>query len=260
MTLFWHELKRNKISLIIWTSVLSFMMLICVVIYPEMKAQMENLNQMLADMGEFTEAIGMDGYSIGDFVGYMAMECGEILGIGGALFAALCGISALAGEQKDGTAEFLLTHPVSRTRIAITKLLSVITRVVVMNAVVLGVSALATVMIGEHKDSGVLIFVWFVYLVMQLEVALITFGLSGIIKGGGIAIGLGVPFAFYFINLAANLLDELEFLKYFTPFGYAEGAALASGADFEVFYFLTGLVLTLAVVVPGFVHFNKKDI
>ena len=259
MTLFLHELKRNRISLIIWTAVLSFMMLLCVVIYPEMKAQMENLNQMLADMGDFSEAIGMDGFSIGDFVGYMAMECGEILGIGGALFAALTGIAALVGEQRDGTAEFLLTHPVSRTKVAVIKLLAVIARVVVMNVVVLALTALATVLIGEHKDSGVLIFVWFIYLVMQLEVALITFGLSGIIKGGAIAIGIGVPFAFYFINIVANLLDELEFLKYFTPFGYADGAAVASGADFEIKYLITGVVLMVAVLILGFVRFNKKD-
>ncbi|MER2128192.1 ABC transporter permease subunit [Solibacillus sp.] len=37
-----------------------------------------------------------------------------MLGLGGGFFAALLGISALADEEKNRTAEFLLTHPISR--------------------------------------------------------------------------------------------------------------------------------------------------
>ncbi len=260
MTLFFHELKRSRLSLIIWTAVLSFMMVICIVIYPEMKTQMANLGEMFSDMGEFSEAFSMDTLDIGDFVGFIAVECGEVLGLGGALFAGLCGIMALTGEQRDGTAEFLLTHPVSRTKVAGVKLASVIVRVIIMNTAVLAICTAATAMIGEISGSGVLIKVWLAYVVMQLEVAVITFGLSGVLKGRAIAAGLGVPFALYFVSIVSNIMDELEFLKFLTPFGYADGAAIASGADFEIKYLVTGVVIAVAVLILGFVRFNKKDI
>ena len=40
MTVFKHELKRGKLSLIIWTAIISFMLAVCVLIYPEMSKQM----------------------------------------------------------------------------------------------------------------------------------------------------------------------------------------------------------------------------
>jgi ABC-2 type transport system permease protein len=53
-------------------------------------------------------SFGMDKLNFGEFMGYFGIECGNVLGLGGALFAALAGISALAKEEKDRTAEFLL--------------------------------------------------------------------------------------------------------------------------------------------------------
>ena len=96
MTLFFHEIRQNRLSLIIWTSVISFMLAVCVIIYPEMKGQMNEMTAMFSDMGSFTEAFGMDELNFGEFMGYFGVECGNVLGLGGANFAAILGISALA--------------------------------------------------------------------------------------------------------------------------------------------------------------------
>ena len=56
MTLFLHEMRRSRLSLIIWSAALSFMLLICVIIYPEMKEQMGELSDMFANMGAFSDA------------------------------------------------------------------------------------------------------------------------------------------------------------------------------------------------------------
>ena len=96
MTLFWHEIKRNKLSLIIWSAAISFMLAVCVFIYPEMQSQMGEISTMFADMGAFSDAFGMDQLNFGEFMGYFGIECGNTLGIGGAIFAAILGVSALA--------------------------------------------------------------------------------------------------------------------------------------------------------------------
>ena len=38
MTIFKHELRQGRVSLIIWTAAISFMLGICIIIYPEMSA------------------------------------------------------------------------------------------------------------------------------------------------------------------------------------------------------------------------------
>ena len=58
MTLYFHELKRGRLSLLIWTAAIAFMMAVSIIIYPEMTAQMEAVNEAFADMGSFSAAFG----------------------------------------------------------------------------------------------------------------------------------------------------------------------------------------------------------
>ena len=74
-TLFLHELRRNKLSLIIWSAALAFMLSVCVFIYPEMQSQMGDLSAMFSDMGSFTEAFGMDTLRPSGHFALLACSC-----------------------------------------------------------------------------------------------------------------------------------------------------------------------------------------
>lgn len=117
MTIIRHELKQSRISLIIWTVAIGFLLAVCIFMFPEMKSEMDEISNVFSSMGSFTQAFGMDKVSFGTLLGFYAVECGNILGLGGAFFASLCAISVLSKEEKERTAEFLLTHPVSRVRV-----------------------------------------------------------------------------------------------------------------------------------------------
>lgn len=84
MTLVKHELKQGKISFLIWTASIGFLLAICIFLFPEMKGQMDSVNDMFASMGSFTEAFGMDRLNFGTLIGFYAVECGNVLGLGGA--------------------------------------------------------------------------------------------------------------------------------------------------------------------------------
>ena len=260
MNILLHELKLNKLSIIIWSSVISFMLGICVIIYPEMASQMNEISAMFADMGSFSAAFGMDQINFGEFMGYFGIECGNVLGMGGAFFAAVAGISVLAKEEKERTAEFLLTHPISRNRVILEKLLSVIAQIVILNLVVSAVVTLTIVIIGEEVKALTIALLLLAYLILQIEIAAITFGISAFIKGHGLGIGLGVAFLFYFLNIFSNLTEEAEFLKYITPFGFTDAAYIIDKNRLEIKYLTVGLALTVICIVFGFVKYNKKDI
>ncbi|MBR5134356.1 MAG: ABC transporter permease, partial [Clostridia bacterium] len=100
MTMFVHEWKQGAKVLAVWTAVLGVLLAICVFLYPEMEDSMAQMGDMMASMGSFTAAFGMDELNFGTLIGYYAIECGNMLGIGGALFASLLGIGALAKEEK----------------------------------------------------------------------------------------------------------------------------------------------------------------
>lgn len=260
MTVFKHELRQGRSALIIWTAAISFMLGVCIVIYPEMSTQMGDISAMFADMGSFSQAFGMDRINFGEFLGFFGVECGNVLGLGGAFFAALLGISALAKEEKEHTAEFLLTHPVSRTRVITEKLCAVIVQIVIMNLAVIAVTALSVLIIGEEADIKTFALLFLSFFLMQLEVVAVTFGISAFLRRGSLGIGLGLAAVFYFMNIVANLIDETKFLKYITPFGYTESADIIADGALNGGYLAVGMALAAIGVILAFWKYGRKDI
>lgn len=260
MTIFKYELKRNKISFFIWTISIVLIMLMCVALFPEMKSQSQMIEQVYSQLGGMTEAFGMDRISMADAMGFYGIECGNMLGIGGAFFAAIIGIAALLGEEKNRTAEFLLTHPVSRTKIVAQKLIAIIVQIFALNMICALASYIGFMAIGEKIDIKTYVLFHIAYFIMQIEIAAICFGISACMKGGSIGVGIGIAAFSYIINIVANLSDKVDFLKYITPYGYAEPADIITKAEIDTTKLIIGLFVTVCMLMFAFVTYNKKDI
>ena len=260
MTLVKHELKQGKMSLIVWASSIIFLMVICVLLFPEMKGEMDTVGDMFASMGSFTQAFGMDRISFGSLLGFYAVECGNILGLGGAFFAAFCAVTMLAKEEKDHTAEFLLTHPVSRVRVITEKLAAVMMQITLLNLTVLAASLISIACIGEEIPWKELLLLHLAYYILQVELAGICFGVSAFLRRGSIGIGLGIATMMYFLNLISNITEEAEFLKYFTPFAYAEGTDIVTDVTLDGGLVALGLACGVLGIVAAYWKYCKKDI
>ena len=260
MTVYLKELKQSRKSLLIWTLSISAFMMICILMFPEIKTQMDSVSSVFANMGGFTAAFGMDKLNFGELMGFYGVECGNILGIGGGFFAAIVGISVLANEEKEHTAEFLLTHPVSRASVLSQKLLSVLSQIIAMNSAVVGVSLLSALMVGEEYKMGEFFLLHLAYLIMQIEIGCICFGLSAFIKRGSIGIGLGISLGLYFLNIICNISDDADFLKFVTPYAYSEASKIISEAKLESGLILLGCTFAAVGAAIGFLKYLKKDI
>lgn len=260
MNILLQEIKSQKLPILIWSLSIGLLIAVCVLMYPEMKAEMEDVNEIFSSMGNFTTAFGMDQLNFGTLVGFYAVEGGNMLGIGGAFFAAIVGISALLKEEKDRTAEFLLTHPLTRTRVVLEKALSVYVIIILMNLIVLILSVASVLLIGEDMDWNVLLLLHLAYLLMQFEVAGICFGISALLQKSGIGIGIGLASAFYFLNIVANISKDAKVLKYITPFGYTEGSVLINDKVIPAEYLIPGMMLMVAGIAVAFLYYRKKDI
>ena len=260
MTLLRHELKQESRTLAIWTASIGFLIAICLFLFPEMKGEMDNVSDMFASMGSFTAAFGMDRLNFGTLIGFYAVECGNILGLGGAFFASLIAVSALAKEEKERTAEFLLSHPVSRVSVISSKLAALVVQIVVMNVVIFALSAACIAVIGEEPAWKEICLLHLAYFLLQLELAGICFGISAFLRRGSLGIGLGIAAIMYFLNIIANISEKAEFLKYITPFGYAEGADIVSNASLDGKLLLVGMAFALVGVAAAYFWYSRKDI
>ena len=260
MTVLNHEFRMGRKALAIWTAAIGGFIVCCIFLFPEMAGQMKSVSNIFASMGAFTAAFGMDRLNFGTLTGFYAIECGNILGIGGALFAAMLASNMLCKEEKDHTAEFLLTHPVTRVHVVAGKLGAMLAQTLLMNAVVFLMAAASVAAIGYEipwKELGLL---HLACLLVQVELEGICFGISAFLRRGGLGIGMGLTICFYFLNLVANLSKQAKFLKYITPFGFAEGADVLSDGCLNLRYLAVGAVFTIIGIAAAFWEYNRKDI
>ncbi len=255
-----HELRQGKTAFAIWTIAIAFLLSVCVLLFPEIKGEAETVGDVFSSMGSFTAAFGMDRLDFGTLIGFYAVECGNVLGLGGAFFASLIGIAALAKEEKGRTAEFLLTHPISRARVITEKLAAVIAQIVVMNLVILGCSFLSMAVIGEQIPWKDVLLMHFAYFLLQLELAGICFGISAFLCRGSIGIGLGLAALTYVLNLIANMTERAAFLKYITPFGYCEGADIVADGRLAAAKIALGMLFACTGIAAAYIRYCRKDI
>ena len=260
MTLVKHELRQGKTSFLIWTASVGFLLAICIFLFPEMKEQMDGVNDIFASMGSFTEAFGMDRLHFGTLIGFYAVECGNILGLGGAFYASLSAVGILSKEEKDKTAEFLLTHPVSRKRVLTEKLIAVLIQITAMNIIIYALAVGSIAAVGEAIPWREISLLHLAYYLLQLELAGICFGISAFLRKGSVGVGLGMAVMMYFLNLIANIADAAEFLKYITPFGYCEAADIVSNASLDSTLVMIGAVMGICGIMIAYLKYTKKDI
>ena len=255
-----HELKQGRTAFWIWAGSIAALLGICIFLFPEMKSEMDTVSDMFASMGAFTAAFGMDKLNFGTLIGYYAIECGNVLGLGGAFFAAICAVDILSKEERVHTADYLLSHPVSRVRIMTEKLASVALRILVMNGLIYLISIGSMAAVGESVPWKEVNLLHLAYFLLQLEIAGSCFGLSAFLTRGSVGIGLGLAALLYFMNLIANITKSAEFLKYFTPFGFCDGATIVDEGKLDAGILAAGLALGALGILAAYLKYPKKDI
>jgi len=260
MTVFFHEMKQNVKSLSIWSVSLGAIIFICMLMFPQMKSQMSGIDKMFSNMGGLSAAFGMDKISYQTVIGFYGVECGSMLSIGGAFFAALIGIDALAKEEANHTAEFLLTHPIGRLKIIGEKLLAVVAILVCFNAICMACSIASFAAIGETVPWKAFLLFHLAQFIMQTEIAFICFGISAFLKRSSMGIGLGLAAVLYFLNIFINISKNAEFLKYITPFQYSDAAQVIPSSSLDGVLIAIGAGIALVCAGIGFIKYQSKDI
>ena len=260
MTIVRHELKQGRTAFLIWCGCIAALLGICIFLFPEMKEEMDTVSEMFASMGAFTAAFGMDKLNFGTLTGYYAIECGNVLGLGGAFYAAIIATDVLSKEERMHTADFLLTHPLGRVRVMTEKLASVLIRIVLLNLLIYGISVLSMAAIGETVPWKEVNLLHLAYFLMQLELAGICFGISAFLRRGSVSIGLGIAVLMYFMNLIANITESAKDLKYLTPFGFCDGALIAAEGKLDGAVLAAGMALGALGILAAYLKYPKKDI
>lgn len=255
------ELKRAAGSWCMCTFALVFIQsFICIFLFPEVKAQISTVNDAMENVGKIVGAFGMDYLSLDEITDFYGLVCGMALGIGGGLFAATKGACILEAEEENDTADFLLTFPISRAAVLTQKLFALLMQVIALNAAVMGAGLLTARILNEALEICCFLFLHIAYLVMQLEIAGICFGISAFIKTGGTAIGMALVIVLYLMYIIYNFSEKAEFLKYWTPYVYCGVGKIFLRSKVQMELMGIGVAVGMMGIIAAYLEYAQKDI
>ncbi|NBD25569.1 ABC transporter permease subunit [Paenibacillus glycinis] len=262
--LFRREFKRNLRGLIIWSIIIAGIIFLYLGIFPSMAKQQQDMDNLMNAVPEgMQKAFGMDRLSLGTLLGFYGIEIHLMTTLLGSIYAALLASGIVAKEQNEKTAEFLLALPVSRPTIIVHKWLAAMANVLLFNAVIVAASFAGFQLAhGEDLSYKAFFLLELAVLMMHLTFAGIAFLFSAVARRTRsiVSMSLGTVFIMYFLSVAAGLSDRLSWLKYVTPFKYADSAQIITERSFHPLYAGIMAIAIAGCFLASYWYYNKKDI
>lgn len=229
-----------------WGLGLVFIAIVQLAVYPSVARSSEGMQAFLAEWPEaLQEAFGLDAYATG--AGFLNAELFSMMVP--LVFVAIAtggAAAATAGEEERGTADLLLSMPLSRRRVIWAKTLATVINVVLVALAAFLTVAIGAPMVDMEITAGVLAAGVFMTALLGLFFGAVTLLIGAATGRRTVALGTGVALAIaaFLLHALAPLADWLEPWQKASPFQWALGEMpLANGVDWP----MAGLLLGLSV-------------
>lgn len=260
MNILLYELKAYRKSTFIWTGALVVLVILFMSMFPSISKEIDEFKKLLEGFPEgVRRALGIQVDSIGSLNGYYSYVFLYIT-LCGSIQAMNLGISISSKEIREKTADFLLTKPVTRTKILSSKILAALTSLLFTNIVYLSAAIIVANVVKVEEFS---LYVFLLISLTLLFTQLIMFAIGIIIAvvfpkvKSVITLSLGVVFSFFLIGMVAA---AEEATRYFSPFKYFDYSYIMNHEGYELSFLILGLFLIVLSLIGSFVIYNKKDI
>jgi ABC-2 type transport system permease protein len=262
MNVFMHELKACRKSTIIWTVSLVAIIMLFMSFYPAFSKDTAAFEKVMAN---YPPAIRKAfGLNFGNFLTILGFYCFPLsfITLCGAIQAMNLGTSIVSKEVREKTADFLLTKPVTRTKVLTAKLLAAGVSIVITNIFFI---AAASIMAFQVKTddfsykifimlSLTMFFVQLIFLALGFIISVIVTKLKSVLS-----VSLGVVFGLYFLGMFSDTTGE-KAKRYFSPFKYFDNAYIIKHASFEGSFLIAGAIIIIFAICASYYVYNKKDI
>ena len=177
--------------------------------------------------------------------------------------AAMWGSDIISKEERDKTVEFLLTLPVTRSKMVTAKTLAALVNCVGLLLITWGATvASAQSYQPDSEFYGFLRLSMLALFIMQLIFLAIGVFLGCAMKQYKRASSIAVSLLLgtYFLSVISGLNENLEFLKYLSPFKYFDAARLLHDAKMDITFVWVSAGIIAVSLVGAYVTYSKRDL
>jgi len=262
MNIFVRELKANLRSLLIWGGIVVLLVTIGMAKF----SAYEGNPEMLAILDEMPPAL-LSAFNM------QAFNLTTVTGFFGVMFtyfalllstaAAMWGSDIISKEERDKTVEFSLTLPVTRSRLVTAKALAALVNCIGLLLITWGASLVSTAQYQPDSE-----FYNFLHLCMlALFIMQLIFLAVGIFLGCAMkqykrasSVAVSLLLGTYFLSVISGLNENLEFLKYVSPFKYFDAGVLLHESRFDMTFVWLSLAIILVSMVGAYLTYARRDL
>ncbi len=253
LNIYFQELKAHRKNIILWSVGMIMLIVMGMAKMSAYQSSGDNINKLFAELPRVFKAItGATGFDLATAKGFFALLFLYIV-IMVAIHAVLLGSEIIAKEERDKTAEFLLTKPLTRSAILSAKILAGLTLVSILALVTL----LASVTIVGAYNDGASITNDITKMMFGMFLIQLIFYIIGIALAT-VQVGAMIVLVTYLAYVLVGIFDSLNFLKYVTPFRFFEADAILNNGYSPTFILMT-LVIILVCLGVSYKQYPTRD-
>lgn len=261
MNIFLRELKANLKSTLIWTLVLLLLTGIGFAKFEAYEGNPELLEILNSMPAPIVEALNMNAFNLTTITGFYGVFF-QYFALILSIAAAMWGSDIISKEERDKTVEFSLTLPVTRSRIVTAKALAAL-----IHCIGLLFITWALVLFNASRfqtDSQFYAFVsrsMLALFIMQMIFLAVGIFLGCAMKQykrvGSVAISLIL--GTYILSVISTLDPDLDFLHFFSPFGYFDPGTLLRETSLDLTYILISVGIIVASMTAAYLTYARRD-
>lgn len=260
----WRVLKDKKTMMLAYCLIGIGFIVMYTAMFPSIKAQTDTLKEVMKAYPESVmKAMGIKSIDFSVLASFISMEYFSILW---PLLAIMVAISlggfSIAGEIESGTAPLLLSLPLSRGMIYISKVISSALGLAIFSLCTIPtIWPIAKIFNSDISLPNLLLVTLSGYLFGLTVLALATF-LSTIFseKGKAYFISGGLLIIMYALNVVSALKDSYSDLKYSSLFHYFDPTSAILDGKIENLTFTVTIGTSLVLLTAGYLWFSRRDI
>jgi ABC-2 type transport system permease protein len=263
--LFLKEIRRNAFSLMIWIVIITLLIVLTMSIYRTFLENQSKIVGMLSiipkgalqfkGISNFDDLLSVLGFYAANNVIYMMVL--------GSIFSIVLSSNILLKEEYNKTAEYLLTRPLTRSDIFLSKLAVLYINVFTLNLVtsLAGFICIELVKKGTFSIRSFLILSLYTLLLNLLFGAIGLF-LSTLVKRAKpiTTFSIGLVLIFYFIYTLSKITISATKIGYLSPFRFANVDAINPAYTIDLWHLAYFIGISLLLTGLSYRFYKRKDI
>jgi ABC-2 type transport system permease protein len=263
--LFFKEVRRNLNSLIIWMVIITMLICLTMSVFRTFMENQSKVTGMLSlipkgalqfkGVSNFNDLLSVLGFYAANNVIYMMVL--------GSIFSMVISSNILLKEEYDKTAEYLLTRPITRSEIYLTKLSVIIINIFLLNLITASAGFICMELVKKGPFSiGAFLILSLYTLLLNILFGTIGLFISTLIKRAKpiTTFGIGLVLIFYFIYTLSKITLSISAIGYVSPFRYVDMNVIDPAYRLDIWHFAYFAGISLILTVLSYRIYRKKDI